>query len=128
MPSRRLYILLRLDSKARTGVRPTTTGDLHRARAPADATQSLWCEWFPTQELRDKYVHRIGNLLLLNQRKNSSASNREFTAKKQSYFAKGGVSPFALTSQAISQPEWTEEVVKRRQDELVGKLKELWRL
>ena len=130
VPSRRLYILLRLDSALSDGSASYDYGviSIEHVLPQSPPSDSQWCVWFPTQELRDKHVHRLGNLLLLNQRKNSSASNREFAAKKESYFAKGGVSPFALTSQAIGKAEWTEDVVTSRQEELVGKLKEVWRL
>ena len=36
--------------------------------------------------LREKYTHRIGNLVLLPRRKNSEAQNYDFDVKKQKYF------------------------------------------
>lgn len=73
---------------------------------------SDWLEWFPDAQQRDFWVHRLGNLALLTRKKNSSASNRDFEWKKKSYFSKGGVSPFAITTQVLSDKEWTPTVVR----------------
>lgn len=130
VPKRRLYILLRLDSELSDGSATYDHGviSIEHVLPQKPKADSTWCEWFPTRECRDSWVHRLGNLLLLNHRKNSSASNYEFDKKKKVYFSKGGVSPFPLTTQAIGETEWTEEVVKRRQDELAELLKSAWRI
>jgi hypothetical protein len=39
-----------------------------------------------------------------------------------------GVVPFALTSQVLQHVEWTPDVLKARQEELLGVLFEEWRL
>jgi hypothetical protein len=86
-------------------------------------------QWFSDQQERGKYVHRLGNLLLLSRKKNSEAQNYDFVQKKQKYFTtKTGVSPFALTTQVLTEQEWTPEVIERRQKKLIDKLKEVWRL
>ncbi len=89
---------------------------------------SKWLEWFPEQELRDQYVNKLCNLVLLSSSKNSSASNFDFTKKKNQYFTKGGVSPFALTTQVLMNEEWTPEILDKRQGQLLNILKENWRL
>lgn len=127
---RRLYVLLRLDSALSTGEATYDHGvlSIEHVLPQNPKENSLWQQWFSTQELRDRWVHRLGNLLLLNHSKNSSASNYEFDKKKTAYFAKGGVSPFPLTSQVISESEWTIPVVERRQQALLARLSSLWRL
>jgi len=65
---------------------------------------------------------------LLNHKKNSSASNYEFDKKKTTYFTKGGVSPFPLTTQAVGEKEWTAAVVEARQKALLEALKKVWRV
>ena len=129
-PKRRLYILLRLDAELSDGSATYDHGviSIEHVLPQSPKTGSLWCDWFPTSELRESWVHRLGNLLLLNHRKNSSASNYEFDRKKTAYFAKGGVSPFPLTTQALGEVEWTEKVVSRRQGDLLHTLKALWRI
>lgn len=89
---------------------------------------SGWMTWFPTPQDRLQWVHRIGNLALLTRKKNSAANNFDFDKKKQAYFTKGGVSPFALTTQVLQHQDWTQEVVTTRQTELLANLELLWRL
>lgn len=130
VPKRRLYVLLRLDSALSDG---SATYDysvisIEHVLPQTPPKDSQWWKWFPTSEVQDKYVHRLGNLLLLNQKKNSSASNLDFETKKVAYFAKGGVSPFVVTTQVIGEKEWTQAVVGQRQTNTVAKLREVWRL
>jgi len=89
---------------------------------------SKWLEWFPEPSIRAVVVHTLGNLALLTRKKNSAARNYEFEKKKTAYFARGGISPFVLTTQVLRTPEWTLAVVIARQAELMAKLEEHWRL
>lgn len=90
---------------------------------------SEWVEWFPDLEEREQYVHRIGNLVLLSRRKNAQARNYDFAKKKRTYFLTAkGIAPFALTTQVVSESQWTPDVVRRRQQALMSKLREIWRL
>ena len=73
-------------------------------------------------------VHRLGNLALLTRKKNSQASNWDFERKKDSYFRRGGVSPFVLTTQVIDANQWSPTVVGARQIQLMGLLESHWRL
>jgi uncharacterized protein with ParB-like and HNH nuclease domain len=85
---------------------------------------SAWLAWFPDPAQRMSCVHRLGNLALLSRKKNSSANNYDFTKKKESYFTKGGVSPFALTTQVLQHQKWSIEVIEARQKELLATLEE----
>ena len=89
---------------------------------------SQWISWFPEKDEREKWTHRLGNLVLLSRQKNSQARNYEFDRKKEKYFQKEGVSSFAVTSQVLSETEWTPEVLQRRQKMLLDKLEREWRL
>jgi hypothetical protein len=81
--------------------------------------------WFPTLEDRANNVHHLGNLVLLSRRKNAQASNYDFAREKDIYFGgRNGVSPFALTTQVLREPQ----IVQRRQRELIAHLRQLWRL
>lgn len=93
------------------------------------APDSVWVKCFPSLEERERYVHRLGNLVLLSCWKNTHAQNYDFEIKKQKYFTtKTGISPFALTTQVLNEQEWNPEVIERRQKELIGVLKKVWRL
>lgn len=130
VPKRRLYALLRLDSALSDGSATYEHGviSIEHVLPQNPKASSQWCDWFPTQDLRDRWVHRLGNLLLLNHKKNSSASNYEFEKKKTAYFAKGGVSPFPLTTQAIGETDWTLAVLEKRQTNVVNELRQVWRI
>ena len=89
---------------------------------------SQWLTWFPDEEERKHWTHRLANLILLSSRKNARASNYEFDRKKKEYFQKGGVQTFALTTQVVEKGEWTPAVLEDRQKKLLKKLEEEWRL
>jgi hypothetical protein len=90
---------------------------------------SEWIKQFPDLEERKQFIHQIGNLVLLSRRKNAQAQNYDFAKKKQVYFLTAkGIASFALTTQVVNEPEWTPSVIKRRQQELMQKLGEIWRL
>jgi hypothetical protein len=90
--------------------------------------KSKWLEWWPDEEEREDNLHRLGNLALLSRRKNSQAKNYDFEKKKEKYFKRGRVSPFALTTQVLNESEWRPEVVEERQKQLLAKLKDIWDL
>ena len=123
-------LLLRMDglvAEAGASYNYLTTSIEHvLPQNPAEVSQ--WHDWFPDDAERTQWTHRLANLVLLSSRKNTRASNWEFERKKEEYFQKGGVSPFALTTQVVAEKEWTPAVLERRQRELIGKLKEEWRL
>lgn len=93
---------------------------------PQDGSQ--WLTWFPDAEEQSYWTHRLANLVLLSSYKNTRASNYEFNRKKTEYFQKEGVQTFALTSQVMSQDEWTPAVLEARQKELLSRLEIEWRL
>ena len=92
------------------------------------APNSQWATWVADKAVHQLWVHRLGNLVLLSRKKNSSASNRDFSWKKSAYFTKGGTSAFALTTQVLQHEEWTADVMQKRQEALLAKLESHWRL
>lgn len=125
----RRYVLLRLDAALSGGEAsynlPTITIEHVLPQHPAH--NSVWVKWFPNQEEREKYVHCLGNLVLLSGAKNSRAQNYDFEVKKREYFTTpNGVSPFVLTTQVLREQKWTPEVIQQRQKELIRVLKNVW--
>ena len=92
---------------------------------PAD---SEWMTWFPSEDVRQEWTHKLANLVLLSRRKNSSASNWDFRRKKREYFQRGGTAPFTLTTQVVHESEWTPALLLRRQHKLIDALSTEWRL
>lgn len=125
----RLYILRRLDSEYNethsTPELPIITVEHVMPQNPKD--ESKWLEWYPDEEERKVWVHRLGNLALLSRRKNSQAQNYEFERKKELYF-NTPITPFALTTLVIKQNSWERKVLVDRQKESVKMLRTLWRL
>ena len=89
---------------------------------------SEWMRWFPDEDERSAWTHRLANLVLLSRRKNSQASNWDFDRKKREYFQRDEVSTFPLTTQVLAEPEWTPSVLERRQKRLIDALAKEWRL
>ncbi|MEG4283078.1 DUF262 domain-containing HNH endonuclease family protein [Microcoleus sp. A006_D1] len=127
----RLYVLVRLDAALSEGEASYNFSNItvEHVLPQNPGANSEWMKSFPSQQERDQYVHRLGNLVLLSRAKNSQAHNYDFDVKKQKYFTTNtGVSPFVLTTQVLREQEWTPEVIARRQKELINVLKNLWRL
>ncbi|RFA06611.1 hypothetical protein B7R21_19415 [Subtercola boreus] len=89
-------------------------------------SNSQWNTDFSADE-REFWTNRLGNLILLNRRKNSEAQNYDFAEKKSKYFAgEKGVATFALTIQVLQEEHWTPELLESRQETLANKLFDVW--
>ena len=126
----RMPLLLRLDSVVAdaeaTYQYPVISVEHVLPQSPSEESQ--WMEWFPDEEERTQWTHRLANLVLLSRRRNARASNYEFERKKSEYFQRNGTTSFALTTKVVDESEWTPAVLERRQRELIGALKKEWRL
>ena len=132
MPSRvKGYLLRRLDSFVSDGMvaykdhKKTT---IEHVLPQNIGNNKSWARAWPDSAQRDKWVHRIGNLVLLTKSLNSQASNYNFEEKQKAYFGKSEVSSFALTTQVLREVEWTPVVVERRQKALLQILCDKWDL
>jgi hypothetical protein len=83
---------------------------------------SIWREWWPNEDTRNSWIHKIGNLTLLSRRKNSSAGNLDYEEKLEKYFVVGGISNFGLNKDIQSGLIWNEDLLALRQERLVQKL------
>jgi hypothetical protein len=123
-------LLLRLEQASHDGSAsydyPTVTVEHVCPQTVADGSQ--WQEWFPSQEEHADLVHRLGNLVLLNFRKNSSASNYDFGKKKSTYFVKDNTSAFTLTAEVRDFDRWSPTDIRQRQDDVMNRLTKTWRL
>lgn len=89
---------------------------------------STWLQWMPSAQDRALWVHRLGNLALLNRKKNSAANNYDFDRKKVAYFSKGGTCAFPLTTQVLQKADWTIPVLEARQLALLELAEKHWHL
>jgi len=81
---------------------------------------SKWREWFTDEEI-EQYKHKMGNLVLLNRRKNSSLSNLNFDKKKERYF-KGSISTFPSINHIMQKTEWRKEDIENRTNDMIKRL------
>lgn len=123
-------LLLRLEQASNDGSAsydyPTITVEHVCPQTVADGSQ--WQQWFPSQEEHADLVHRLGNLVLLNVRKNSSARNYDFEIKKSTYFAKDDTCAFTLTAEVRGFDSWAPADIRLRQADVVNRLAKAWQL
>ena len=81
---------------------------------------SEWRKIFTNQEI-EEYKNKLGNLVLLNRKKNSSLSNLDFKEKKERYF-KGNISIFPSVNYIMKKETWTKEDIKERTNEMISLL------
>lgn len=132
MQTRRVrYVLLRLDELLAKDPGATYNHKIISIEHVLPQTpkgDSQWLIDFSDEE-REHWTHRLGNLLLLNHRKNSQANNYDFASKKQKYFSTStGSAVFALTTQVIEHDSWTPHVIQTRHEALTDLLGKEWGL
>lgn len=128
---RRNYLLQRLDSFYSDGAAKYQTGvmTVEHVLPQTISSGSEWETWWPDVDVREKWVHRLANLVPLTQKRNSAAQNFSFSKKKTAYFGgKQGVSSYVLTTQVLNSTTWTPKVVRQRQTDILSVLKENWDL
>lgn len=128
---KRNYLILRLDSFVSDSAASydSTLLTIEHVLPQTVNAGSLWAQWWPDVAARQTWVHRLANLVPLNRHRNSAAQNYDFDVKKSKYFkGQANVSSYALTTQVLSESEWTPDVVAARQRDLLKKLCSEWEL
>jgi hypothetical protein len=131
LPKARMALMLRLEALVSDGSKKQAFAhlSLEHVLPQTPPAGSDWIKWFPDEDERDTWTHRLANLVPLHVRKNSAASNFAFGKKKDEYFiGKGKASPFVLTQEVRSASEWTPTLLTERQKRLVGVLERHWNL
>lgn len=128
LPKARMALVLRLESLVRApGVQLQNAVSLEHVLPQTPPDGSDWLQWFPDEDERQAWTHRLANLVPLDRSKNSSASNYDFAKKKSAYFnGKGTASPFVLTQEVRWEDKWTPAMLLDRQNRLIGVLKKHW--
>lgn len=89
---------------------------------PKRASASDWGGHFNAEERRD-YVHRLGNLCLLQKGPNGRIGNKSY-ASKNPILANSG---FRLTAEVATEPDWTKDTIRERQKRLAGLSVKVWK-
>ena len=72
---------------------------------------------------REEWTNRIGNLVLISRRKNSSQGNKEYADKKNKYF-KSNIELFSNSVRIYNQfATWTFADIQKNQNEVITKIK-----
>ncbi|WP_136603222.1 DUF262 domain-containing protein [Salinigranum halophilum] len=92
---------------------------------PRNPATGYWTQRFSDELEREKWTNRLGNLVLLDGRKNYKASNRPFPKKYETYFAEKQ-NDFAITNELSRHDSWTPTKLKSRHKQLVGECIDIW--
>jgi hypothetical protein len=88
---------------------------------PKHAKEGDWGSCFTSDE-RKEYVHRLGNLALLQKGPNGRIGNKAFADKKTAL----SNSAFQLTKEIGVEPGWTKETISARQERLAALAVSVW--
>lgn len=131
LPKARMALVLRLEALLSDGSKKQSFShlSLEHVLPQNPRAQSEWLRWFPNEEEREAWTHRLANLVPLHVRKNPAASNLDFSFKKSVYFTGNGTSsPFILTNEVRQVVEWTPDKLQARQHRLLNVLHHHWNL
>ena len=88
---------------------------------PKRATAADWGAQFNADERRD-FIHRLGNLTLLQKGPNGRIGNKSFAVKRPILAA----SSFELTKEVGAVADWTKDTIKDRQLRLAALAPRVW--
>lgn len=118
------YVLLKIDLAYHghtTKFFPPETISIEHILPQTPDAGSLWVSDF-TEEDREKWTNRLGNLILLSRRKNTAQSNLEYLQKKEKYFKKN-VELFSNSVRIFNTfSTWNLDDLKKNHKETLVKL------
>ena len=120
------YVLLRIDMERsyNQNKKISYSGEITVEHIlPRTPKEGYWLGRFPEED-RLKWTNRLGNLVLLNSRKNSQAGNKPFPEKVKDYFEKK--SDFDITNELKSYKEWNADKLKERHNKLLQEAVKIW--
>ncbi len=120
------YVLLKLDLLYHghtTKCNMPETISIEHIMPQQAADNSLWKTDF-TENEKDEWLNKIGNLVLISRRKNSSQGNKDYSEKREKYFKKN-IELFSNSVRIYNQyPTWTLADLKRNNVEVLKNIKE----
>jgi hypothetical protein len=120
------YALLRIDMEEQDNLHKEISfkGDITVEHIlPQTPTHDYWFTRFDERVRRDM-TNILGNLVLLNGKKNSKASNKPFDEKVKEYFAKR--SDFWITNEIDANNDWNPEALNKRHLNLIERATKTW--
>lgn len=120
------YVLLRIDLERHysRNKQIDVVGNINVEHVlPQTPTADYWTERFNEQQQRE-WKHKLGNLTLLDERKNYQVSNKPFPEKVEEYFLKK--SEFFVTQELENYVDWNLMNLKERHNRLIEEAKNIW--
>lgn len=117
------YLLFKLDvlySSADTRLQTPQSLSVEHILPQNPSPDSQWCRDF-TKEERTIWTDRLGNLVLLSRRKNSSQGRLDFAQKKEKYFKKN-VETFPNSVRVMQAARWDLPALQVHHQEVLAKL------
>ena len=117
------YVLYKMDlifGGPHTVLQPPHNLSVEHILPQNPAQNSLWCQNFTPQD-RLEWTDRLGNLVLIGRRKNSSLGRKDFAEKKSTYF-QGHIQLFPNTLRVIQSSQWTLADLQSNHNAVVAKL------
>lgn len=118
------YVLLRLEYLLASHDAPLNLPDeisIEHVLPQTPAETSRWVRAF-TEEQRETWLHRLGNLMLVSKRKNISLGNLDFSEKRVRYFA-DRVESLPNSQRLLPMPTFALRDLEARHAELLSRLK-----
>ncbi len=117
------YVLLRLEYLLASHDAPLNLPDqisVEHILPQTPSKNSQWLKEFPEEEMKE-WLHRLGNLMLLSRRKNTSLGNLDFADKKRRYF-QDRVESLPNSQRLLMLETFTLTHLKSRHADLLKKL------
>lgn len=118
------YLLLKLDLIYRgssTPMIPQAIASIEHILPRNPSADSQWVKDFSEAE-REEWTNKLGNLVLISRRKNTSQGNRDYVEKKEKYFEKN-IEMFPNSIRIYQNyPEWKLSDLKKNHSDVVTEL------
>ena len=118
------YMLLKLDLIYRgssTPMIPQAIASIEHILPRNPSADSQWVKDFSAAE-REEWTNKLGNLVLISRRKNTSQGNRDYVEKKEKYFEKN-IEMFPNSIRIYQNyPEWKLSDLKKNHSDVVTEL------
>lgn len=118
------YLLLKLDLIYRgssTPMIPQAIASIEHILPRNPSADSQWVKDFSAAE-REEWINKLGNLVLISRRKNTSQGNRDYVEKKEKYFEKN-IEMFPNSIRIYQNyPEWKLSDLKKNHSDVVTEL------
>lgn len=117
------YVLLRLEYLLASHAAPLNLPDDISVEHILPQTPNKAGQWARdfTEDQQDTWRHRLGNLMLLSRRKNTSLGNLDFEAKRARYF-QDRVESLPNSQRLLAMPSFVMADLEARQEDLLNRL------